>query len=393
MPVEDWQDISHTGPDTLAGRYMRTFWQPVYRSQDLAAGRAVPVRLMSEDLTLFRGEHGGAHVVDAACAHRGTQLSIGWVEGESLRCRYHGWMYDGSGRCVEQPLENHPFCDRVSIRAFPVQERWGLIFAYLGHGEAPPMRDIPDLDRPGYLEAGPPEYWPANFMTRIDNDSRHVVFTHRESWIRMGAPMAAHAAELKAEETEYGVRTWGPRPPDQPQRYTYFHMPNINQVRSPRIEGTIEDARSLEADRFFWRVPVDDEHCVNFVVDYIPLTTEQAEGYRERRRAAGEASPAELNALGEQILAGKLRIEDLPADMSIYKLFWIEDYVTQVGQRQLGRDRPERLGITDVGVALKRAIWQRELKALAEGRPLKQWCSPAGLADTQEKRHFVTARS
>jgi 5,5'-dehydrodivanillate O-demethylase len=273
-----------------------------------------------------------------------------------------------------------------------VQEYLGLIFAYLGEGEPPPMRRFPDAERPGYLEAGPPEYWPCNFMTRIDNDSRHVVFTHRESWLRMGAPMGAGPAHLQAEETEYGVRTFGPPRPGHVQRYTFFHMPNINQVRSPRIEGTVEDARNLEADRFFWRVPVDDDNCVNFVVDYIPLGPEEAEAYRQRRQAAPLASPAELNAIGEQILAGKLRIEDLPQDMSIYKTFWIEDYVTQIGQRQReGRERPEHLGNTDVGVALKRAIWQRELRALAEGRPLKEWRSVSGLAETQEKRHFASA--
>jgi 5,5'-dehydrodivanillate O-demethylase len=76
--------------------------------------------------------------------------------------------------------------------------------------------------------------------------------------------------------------------------------------------------------------------------------------------------------------------------MSIYKLFWIEDYVTQVGQRQRGRERPEHLGSTDVGVILKRKIWERELKALAEGKPLKDWVSPAGLAEKQEKRHFAS---
>ena len=393
MGNEDWRDISHTGPGTLAGRYLRTFWQPVYRTQDLVAGRAMPIRVMSEDYTLFRGASGQVYLVDADCAHRGTQLSVGWVQGEAIRCRYHGWMFDGSGQCVDQPLEDQPFCERIRIRSYPVQEYLGLIFSYLGDGEAPAIKRLPDADRPGYLEAGPPEYWPCNFMTRIDNDSRHVVYTHMESWVRMGAPMRSGPSNLVAEETEYGVRTYAPPKPGQVQRYTYFHMPNINQVRSPRIEGTLEDARNLEADRFFWRVPVDDENCVNFVVDYIPLTPAEAEAYGRRRQEAGEASPAELNALGEQILAGRLRIEDLPADMSIYKLFWIEDYVTQVGQRQRTKDRPEHLGSTDVGVILKRKIWERELKALAEGSPLKQWRSPAGLADTQEKRHFASVNS
>src|SRR6478672_7692047 len=68
-------DFVHTGPGTLAGRYLRMFWQPVYRAQDLAAGRAVPIQIMSEHLTLYRGESGAPHLVDFRCAHRGTQLS------------------------------------------------------------------------------------------------------------------------------------------------------------------------------------------------------------------------------------------------------------------------------------------------------------------------------
>jgi 5,5'-dehydrodivanillate O-demethylase len=382
MATQDYTDISHTGPETLAGRYLRRFWQPVYRAQDLPAGRAMPIQIMGEAFTLYRGESGTPYLVDSACGHRGTQLSVGWVEQDCIRCRYHGWMFDGHGQCVEQPLEDVSFASRVRISSYPVQEYLGLIFAYLGEGEPPPIKRFPDFERQGYLEAGPPEYWPCNFMTRIDNDSRHIIYTHRESWIRMGVNRKPGPTNLQSEETEYGVRTFGPPEPGRPQHYTHFHMPNINQVKTPRIEGTIEDAQNLEADRLFWRVPIDDDNCVNFVVDYLPLSEAQAAAYRERRSAAGEANPAELNALGELILAGKLRIEDLPADMSIYKLFWIEDYVTQLGQRYAQQHgRPERLGRTDVGVVLKRAVWQRELKALAEGRPLTQWTSPPeGLA-------------
>src|SRR5207244_10946251 len=90
-----YEDYVHIGPGTLAGRYLRMFWQPVYRSQDLAAGKMVPIRIMGEDLTLYRGANGEAHVMAFRCAHRGTQLSTGWVEVDDIRCRYHGWQYDG----------------------------------------------------------------------------------------------------------------------------------------------------------------------------------------------------------------------------------------------------------------------------------------------------------
>ena len=96
-------DYVHTGPDTLCGKYLRTFWHPVYRSEDVTLGRAVPLEVMNEHVTLYRGEEGDPHLVAFRCAHRGTQLSSGWVEGDSIRCRYHGWKYDSSGQCVEQP--------------------------------------------------------------------------------------------------------------------------------------------------------------------------------------------------------------------------------------------------------------------------------------------------
>ena len=111
--ANDWTDFDHTGPGTLAGRYLRLFWQPVFIGTDLPAGRAKPIRIMSEDFTLYRGESGQAHCVAFRCAHRGTQLSTGWVEGDEIRCFYHGWKYDGTGQCTEQPAEPEPFCRRI----------------------------------------------------------------------------------------------------------------------------------------------------------------------------------------------------------------------------------------------------------------------------------------
>src|SRR5205814_5830003 len=86
----DWTDFIHTGPGTLAGRYLRRFWQPVYVAKDLLPGTATTFRTMSEDFTLYRGETGAPHLLQLRCAHRATQLNTGWVEGEEIRCFYHG---------------------------------------------------------------------------------------------------------------------------------------------------------------------------------------------------------------------------------------------------------------------------------------------------------------
>src|SRR6185369_3106058 len=110
---EEWQDFVHTGPGTLCGRYLRMFWQPVCRAGDIEPGRTKPIRIMGEDFTLYRGQEGTPHIVAFRCAHRGTQLSAAWVEGDDLRCYYHGWKYDASGQCIEQPAEVNPFCEKI----------------------------------------------------------------------------------------------------------------------------------------------------------------------------------------------------------------------------------------------------------------------------------------
>src|SRR5437868_14463106 len=149
-----YDDLEHVGPGALAGRYLRRFWQPVYRAQDLPAGRAKPIKALGEQFTLYRSQDGQPHLVDFRCAHRGVQLSLGWVEGDDIRCRYHGWRYDATGQCVEQPGEDPRLAQTIRLRTYPTREYVGLIFAYLGDAErgdtgafrAPAFKQYPDLD-------------------------------------------------------------------------------------------------------------------------------------------------------------------------------------------------------------------------------------------------------
>ena len=89
------EDFVHTGPGTLAGRYLRRYWQPVYVAEKLPPGRIVPIKILGEELALYRGESGKARVISNECPHRLTRLHIGWIEGETVRCRYH--VEDSSG--------------------------------------------------------------------------------------------------------------------------------------------------------------------------------------------------------------------------------------------------------------------------------------------------------
>src|SRR5579883_3569864 len=151
--MADTTDYVHAGPGTLMGAVLRRFWQLVAVTDKFALGSARPVRILNEDLTVYLGETGTPHVVAFRCAHRGTQLSTGWVEGDCIRCFYHGWKYDQTGQCVEQPAEDAGFAAKVRIKAYPTREYLGMIFGYFGEGPAPRFPTYSQLEEEGVLEA------------------------------------------------------------------------------------------------------------------------------------------------------------------------------------------------------------------------------------------------
>jgi 5,5'-dehydrodivanillate O-demethylase len=384
-------DLVRTGPGTLAGRYLRLFWQPVLRSEDLAPGRALPVRIMSEDFTVYRGESGKAYVVGGRCAHRRTRLHTGPVTGETIRCLYHGWQYDHTGQCVYRPGENEAFTKQVKIAGLPTAEYVGLIWAYFGEGEPPPMRRYPDFERSGLISVGPPEVWPCNLWNRLDNgpDLMHVVFTHAETMQRemgIAAPWSgslARVPEIDAAETDFGVET-SVKTVAGDLSYYHFLMPNTNAVaaRIGRIEG-FRDGSKHWAYEMFIRVPVDDENCVSFHVSLLDLHGEEARRYLAiRDRARAELDPNSLiisNA--EAVLAGRMPIKQMDERLSSYYSFLIEDYACQVGQGTIADRENEQLGQVDRGTVILRKLWLRELTALSEGEKLRNWAIPVGLAD------------
>ena len=97
--------LHHCGAGTDMGKLLRLFWQPVAVSDKLRVGTAKPVRFMGEELTLYRGDSGKPDFVGGQCPHRRTLLHTGWVQGERIRCMYHGWQFDGAGQCTQRPAE------------------------------------------------------------------------------------------------------------------------------------------------------------------------------------------------------------------------------------------------------------------------------------------------
>jgi 5,5'-dehydrodivanillate O-demethylase len=369
-----YRDFVHTGPGTLAGRFMRRFWHPVYRAEDLPAGTAVPLQIMSESFTLYRAESGAPHIVGFRCAHRGTQLSPGWVEGDDIRCFYHGWKYNPSGECVEQPAEPKPFCEKIKIRSCPTHEYVGCIWAYFGAGEPPPPPRYPELEKPGLLEVVT-YIWPFNYFQIIENavDQSHQPFVHRDSTYS-AAGIANLIPIMTGEETEYGLRVNGTRPGGA-VRQNHLYMPNQVQLKQH-----IENSGGRWKDLLAVEVPVDDEHCRHFAITLLPFVGDEARAYQEQRPAR-EAAMASVNGFGDAVLQGSLRKEDVPL-RGTYKINF-QDYVAHLSQGTIADRTQERLGQSDAVVILLRKIWARELRALAEGRPLKEWARPEqGVAST-----------
>ncbi len=354
----DYRDFARTGPGTLAGRLMRTFWQPVMRAQDLPAGWAKPIKIMSEDFTLYRGEGGTPHLVAFRCAHRGTQLSTGWVEGDCIRCFYHGWKYDPTGQCVEMPAEDPSFPPKVKIRSYPCEEYLGLIFGYFGDDEPPPLPRYPELEEEGVTGVST-RILPYNYFNGVENsvDIVHVSFVHSDSGFAEHG--VAGIPEPGAEETEYGI-LMEDRYPNGQVRVTIFEMPTLIHLKVFPHDGSGR-WRTLVS----WKVPIDDEHYHSFVLN------------------APDPSPGDPEDIrvGQAILAGqrRLHVDDIGPRA---KRINLQDFVAQAGQGVIADREHERLGRSDRAVILLRKIWEREMRALAEGRPVKRWRWPGHVAVT-----------
>ncbi|MPZ15404.1 MAG: Rieske 2Fe-2S domain-containing protein, partial [Chloroflexi bacterium] len=148
LSKEDNELLTRVGPATPMGQLLRQYWIPVVRSEELADpdGEPMRVRLLGEDLILFRDTSGRVGLLEDHCSHRGASLFFGRNEADGLRCVYHGWKYDVAGACVDMPNEppESNFKDKIRHRAYPCREYGGMIWSYLGPRDVPP--ELPKLE-------------------------------------------------------------------------------------------------------------------------------------------------------------------------------------------------------------------------------------------------------
>ncbi|MBT3989113.1 MAG: Rieske 2Fe-2S domain-containing protein [Rhodospirillaceae bacterium] len=366
-----WADYVASGPDTIGGKYLRQFWQPVGLSSEIANGQALPVQVMDEEFTLFRGETGTAHVVGHRCSHRSAQLSTGWVKGDTLQCMYHGWKFDGNGCCVERPGEkNTGAFPQADIPGYPVQEFLGLIYAYFGDGEPPHFPPFKKYEDIGVIE-NHATIFPCNWFQTMENhfDETHIAFVHTfgDSHDKLGRRY--ELPEMNFYETDYGMiresKVSGGK-----TRKVHYVLPNIMRIMIPTFNDLMEVGGWRDTNIIL--VPMDDKnHRVYFTMN-VHIDEKDMDAYHamyERFNEKVKKYPP-IHELTHEILAGKGHINDY---LDHPHLLLLEDGLAQAGQEQIVDRSQELLGRTDIGIAAMRKVFEREMLAVASGEPTTSW--------------------
>jgi phenylpropionate dioxygenase-like ring-hydroxylating dioxygenase large terminal subunit len=358
VPDED-AELTHVGPGTPCGEYMRRFWQPVCFSDDL---RDLPhrIKILGEELVAFRDLSGTVGLLELHCPHRGTSLEFGLVGEKGIRCCYHGWLFAADGTILETPGEpaENTLKDRLYHGAYPIREDHGIVFAYLGPPDRqPPFPVYDSFTRPGYrLIPGQKYFYPCNWLQIMENamDPAHTAFLHT---IVSGAVFTDEFGvlpELEFVETPVGMiyvatrrvgdNVWA--------RMVEAVLPNLQQVAPIWEDGHREHPFSGPM-MSRWIVPLDDTNTMLIEFRHVSET-----------EGVTPAWWADRNIM----IPGQLAADSYEAGQR-----HPGDYEAQVSQRPVAIHGLEHLGATDRGVAMFRNQLRRGMRAVRAGD------DPAGL--------------
>ncbi len=355
LPVPSYRsELTAVGRGTPMGELFRRYWHPVATSED-AGATPRKIRVLGEELVLFRDGQGHAGLVYPRCAHRGADLYYGKVEDEGIRCCYHGWLFSVEGRCLDQPCEPEGGLhrDRVRQPCYPLREYHGLVFAYMG-----PSQHRPDFPLYEVLEeqvdgeqvvcddtsigSGGPVVVDCNWLQHYENvmDPFHVPVLHGTfSGLQFNERLAA-LPKVRFEYTDRGIRSHQDRDLEDGghlHRISELMVPNLRIVPDPRVR------KSGPAAWISWVLPIDDTSFRIYTI-------------------ARVADPDELRT-AKSTFAGRPWSELTEAEHREMP----GDYEAQAGQGPITFHSEEHLASTDRGITMLRRLLARQVEAVARG--------------------------
>ena len=269
--------LTHTGPGTPMGNLFRRYWLPALLSSELPENECAPVRvkLLSERLVAWRDTAGRYALMDEFCAHRGVSLWFGRNEEHGLRCPYHGWKYDHTGQCIEVPSEptESGFCQKIKLTSYPLVERGGVLWAYMGAPELqPPLPEWEFAMMPEDRRFMSKRTQECNWLQALEGgiDSSHVSFLHRGELNRDPLFKGSKGNQYNLQdarpvfevvESPGGLLIGARRNAENGHYYwriTQWVMPAFTMI-PPRADHPVHG--------HFW-VPIDDENCWAWSFDY-----------------------------------------------------------------------------------------------------------------------------
>ena len=355
LPAED-SELTHVGAGSPGGEYLRRFWHPIALESEVT-DIPLALRVLGEDLVLYRDLDAAYGLLHRRCAHRGASLEYGKCEHRGLRCCYHGWLFAADGELLEAPGEppDTPLLRKVRQGAYPVEINAGIVFAYLGpaaHRPPFPIYDtfgVPDTRRVPYVFD-----YPCNWLQVVENamDPVHAVFLHTrnhgpafsETWGQLGIKeyYSVDDGFYYTNARRVGDNVW--------VRVHHVILPNMTQAGAVlSMDGT--------STKYFgrpvftrWVVPADNENTrVLAWANFGDRSDAQREEWMTPRMI--------------EIIEGAEPRHRPPAQA----LRKPGDYEAFVSQGRITRHATEHLGTSDKGVALFRRRLRDDIRALAEG--------------------------
>jgi 5,5'-dehydrodivanillate O-demethylase len=370
LSQEENELLARVGPGTPAGRLLRRYWHVVAAASDLTDEKPKKrVRVLGEDLVLFRDRSGEYGLVAEHCSHRGASLYYGFVEEDGIRCAYHGWKYDPYGHCLEQPFESAGlgYKEKISHPAYPVEKLAGLLFAYMGPPAKKPV--LPKWDilvrEDGVKKIEVCQVLRCNWLQAMENsvDPVHTYYLHSHTLKLKGNPdhVPFHYQRLSKIDFELVVNpSWAGI---QKQRFFAGDEAKV-EAPHPMIFPNILFVPVRSGYAMHFRKPIDDRNTQIFQFRFRPTNDGSTV-------AQPENPPAEF--VGTRNEAGEFHMED----------FTSQDHMAWETQGPMADRAKEHLGESDRGIILLRKFLRDQIRAVENGE------DPAGVNTDPKKDEVI----